>query len=147
MQYSLSGTSNRSVNYYFFGLKSTDLWPTDSSLDNYEHSLTLLLYCPCLCCHSLFVIVCSLPEWKWICAGYLSFVYVCNCRWRSSYQEGGVGITLTSLSMPYLCGLLCSVSSVKMRGDCSFCWYWWNRWPSLFKLSFHKKLYSRYYYQ
>jgi hypothetical protein len=32
-----------------------------------------------------------------------------------------------------------SVSSVKMRGDCSFCWYWWNRWPSLFKLSFHKQ--------
>jgi hypothetical protein len=20
---------------------------------------------------------------------------------------------------------LYSVSSVKMRGDCSFCWYWW----------------------
>ena len=24
-----------------------------------------------------------------------------------------------------------------MRGDCSFCRYWWNWWPSLFKLSFH----------
>ena len=23
---------------------------------------------------------------------------------------------------------------------CSFCWYWWNCWPSLFKLSFHKTL-------
>jgi hypothetical protein len=33
--------------------------------------------------------------------------------------------------------LLCSMSSVKMRGDCSFCWYWWNWWSSLFKLSFH----------
>ena len=22
--------------------------------------------------------------------------------------------------------VLCSVSLVKMRGDCSFCWYWWN---------------------
>ena len=21
---------------------------------------------------------------------------------------------------------LCSMSSVKMRSDCSFCWYWWN---------------------
>jgi hypothetical protein len=28
-----------------------------------------------------------------------------------------------------------------MRGDCSFCWYWWNCWPSLFKLSFHKQLF------
>jgi len=27
---------------------------------------------------------------------------------------------------------LCSESSVNMIGDCSFCWYWWNRWPSLF---------------
>jgi len=26
---------------------------------------------------------------------------------------------------------------VEVRGDCSFYWYWWNCWPSLFKLSFH----------
>ena len=26
----------------------------------------------------------------------------------------------------------------KVRGDCSCCWYWWNCWPSLLKLSFHK---------
>jgi len=32
---------------------------------------------------------------------------------------------------------MCSVNSVKMRGDCSFCWYCRNWWPSLFKLSFH----------
>ena len=38
-----------------------------------------------------------------------------------------------------ICFFLCSACSVKMRGDCSFCWYWWNRWPSLFKLSFHKQ--------
>jgi len=30
-------------------------------------------------------------------------------------------------------GLFC-VQSVKMRGDC---WYWWNWWPSLFKLYLH----------
>jgi len=24
-----------------------------------------------------------------------------------------------------------------MTEDCSFCWYWWNCWPSLFKLCFH----------
>ena len=24
----------------------------------------------------------------------------------------------------------------QMRGDRSFCWYWWNCWASLFKLSF-----------
>jgi len=25
------------------------------------------------------------------------------------------------------------VNKVKMRGNCSFCWYWWNWWPSLFR--------------
>jgi len=34
---------------------------------------------------------------------------------------------------------LYSVSSDKMRDDCSFCWYLWNWWQSLFKLSFHNK--------
>jgi len=33
-------------------------------------------------------------------------------------------------------GLFC-VQWVKVRGDCSFCWYWLNCWPSLLKLSFH----------
>jgi hypothetical protein len=26
-----------------------------------------------------------------------------------------------------------------MNGDCSFCWYWWKCWPSLFKISFHNE--------
>jgi len=29
------------------------------------------------------------------------------------------------------------VQWVKLRDDCSFCWYCRNNWPSLFKLSFH----------
>jgi hypothetical protein len=29
------------------------------------------------------------------------------------------------------------VQWVKVKGDCSLCWYWWNCWPSLFKLTFH----------
>jgi hypothetical protein len=29
------------------------------------------------------------------------------------------------------------VSLVNMRDDCSFCWYRWNWWPSLFTVSFH----------
>ena len=31
---------------------------------------------------------------------------------------------------------------VQMRGDCSFCWYWWNCWPSLFKISFYNCMYQ-----
>ena len=30
------------------------------------------------------------------------------------------------------------VQYVQMRGDCSLSWFWWNCWPLLLKLSFHK---------
>ena len=68
---------------------------------------------------------------------------------------GRVGIPLIGLAPPhcFACSMsgpefpvshvvffLCSGSSVKMRGDCSFCWYWWNWWTSLLKLSFHNIL-------
>ena len=62
-----------------------------------------------------------------------------HCRWRSSYQEGRVGIPLACLTLPHFCAcpkpghgflrlyvvvyFLCSVSSGKMRGDCLFCCY------------------------
>ena len=74
-----------------------------------------------------------------------------HCQWRSSYQEGRVEIPFTGLTCTHLC--TCSkpgpgfpmsyvvvffrVQWVKVRGDNSLCWYWWNCWPSLFKLSFH----------
>ena len=32
------------------------------------------------------------------------------------------------------------VQWAEMRGDCLLCWYWWNCWWSLFKLSFIIKL-------
>ena len=76
--------------------------------------------------------------------------------WRQKnhlHKEGRVGIPSTDLTPPHICSCLqprpgfptsyvhCgifyrSVSSVKMRGNCLFCWYWWNWWPLLFKLSF-----------
>jgi hypothetical protein len=34
----------------------------------------------------------------------------------------------TWISNIKLCGLFC-VELLKMRGGCSFCWYWWNCWP------------------
>ena len=32
---------------------------------------------------------------------FLSFIYICYCRWRSSYQDGRVEIPLTGLTLPY----------------------------------------------
>jgi len=34
-------------------------------------------------------------------------------------------------------GNFCIQYDLMVRGDCSFCWYWWNCWPSLFILSFY----------
>ena len=39
-----------------------------------------------------------------------------------------------------ICYGLFYVQWVEVGGDCSFLWYWWTIWLSLFKLSFHKYL-------
>lgn len=74
-------------------------------------------------------------------ANLCRFVIVClyiYCCCGSSYEEGRFGISLTGVTPPHLCAcmkpglrfsmihvmvFLCSVSSVEMRGDCSFCVY------------------------
>jgi hypothetical protein len=53
-----------------------------------------------------------------------------------------VGFTTTcTFSISAYHHLCCEFESCswqgEMRGDCSFCWYWWNWCPSLFKLSFY----------
>ena len=68
-------------------------------------------------------------------------------------QRGGLRSPFHGLTPVYYCAcpkpepwfptsyvviLLYCVLWAKLRGDCSFCWYWWKCWPSLFKLSFHK---------
>ena len=59
-------------------------------------------------------------------------------------------IPLTCYIPPHLCACLTTESGfpmsydevflcvqwIKRRGDCSFCWYLWKCWPSLFRLSF-----------
>jgi len=88
-----------------------------------------------------------------------TFVIIClylYCHWRSSYQEeeGWEPInqfnpaTFACLSLVrtwisniiHVCLGLFYLQCVEIRDDCSFCWCWWNCWPSLFKLSFHKVL-------
>jgi hypothetical protein len=39
----------------------------------------------------------------------------------------------TQFPMSYVVVFFVSVPMCEMRGDCSFCWYWWNCWLSLFK--------------
>ena len=116
--------------------------------------LTMSIYWPCNCTvHVYAVILFCDSMWSfWVEADLCSFLVVClYCRWRSNYQEGWAGITLTSLIPPHFCAcpkpgpglptsyvvvFLYAVSSVTIRGDCLFCWYWWNCWQLPIKLSF-----------
>ena len=44
--------------------------------------------------------------------------------------------------LDFQCHLSCGLFLVHwlgVRDDCLFCWCWWNCWPSLFNLSFHKR--------
>ena len=66
------------------------------------------------------------------------------------------GFPLTCLTSQHLCTcprpcpgfptpydiIFVYVKWIEIRGHCLFC-YWWNCWPSLFKLSFHNSLWSR----
>jgi hypothetical protein len=42
----------------------------------------------------------------------------------------------TWISTVICSGLFLFVQWNELKGDCSFCWYWWNCWPSLLKLFF-----------
>ena len=48
--------------------------------------------------------------------------------------------TRTCISNLIYRGHFCVQSSVRTRGDCLCCWYWWDWWSSLFKLSLHNSI-------
>jgi hypothetical protein len=100
----------------------------------------------------IFVLICGLFEWKRKCADFLLFVYICIAVGDLVIKKGcwdpicmfnpaTFFVPVPSQNLDFQrhmsWSFLCSVSTVKMRGDCSFCWYWWNWWPSLLKISFH----------
>jgi len=64
-----------------------------------------------------------------------------ECRYRINRFNITTFLCLsqtTTLISNIICHVLFGLQWVKVRGDCSFCWHWWNGWPSLFKISFHK---------
>jgi hypothetical protein len=65
------------------------------------------------------------------------------CSWKSNYKGGNVYISLPGITVPQLCAcpkpgpgfptlfiIAFCVHWVKVMGDCSFCWCWWNCWSS-----------------
>ena len=78
-----------------------------------------------------FARVCGLFEWKRICAAFLLFVYKCAAVWDPVIIIWFNPATFSCLSqarawnsniIQYVMVFLCSVSSVRMRGDSLFCW-------------------------
>ena len=71
------------------------------------------------------------------------------CSWKSNYRRYKVRIPLTGIMLshsitcpkpwprfPVPCVDAFFVKRLEVKGGYSFCWYWWNCWPSLFKLLF-----------
>ena len=85
-------------------------------------------------------------EWKRICAFFFIGCLYIHCCCRSSYQKWVSLMDLTQsdlyvcpkigprFPMSYVVVFFCAQWG-KARKDCSFCWFWWNCWPLLFKLS------------
>ena len=81
--------------------------------------LTQLYVCVCILPRitQLYVCVCTMPRIN---------PSVCVCLYHAASRISNV-----------ICRGLFHVYWFEVRGYCLFCWYWWNCWPSLFKISFH----------
>ena len=95
-------------------------------------------------------------EWSKSVQVFLLFVYICIAVGDpvSSYQEGRIWDPIIRFNpATFLClyqartwiskvichGPFFCVQWVKVRCDCSSCWYWWNCRP--YKLAFHNNLF------
>jgi hypothetical protein len=96
----------------------------------------------------LFLWSCSLFEWKRICAFFFFYhlfihAYVVIGDPVISIQYNPVTLLCLSQARTWISNVICCflfLCSVKMRGDCSFHWYWWNGWPSLLNFLFIRKV-------
>ena len=88
------------------------------------------LYSVCYDERLLFVLL-ILMEWMTITVYTLCFVFG-ELRWEVTVCFADIG----GIDDLYCLNFLVCFQWVKMRGDCLLCWYWWNWWPLLFKLSF-----------
>jgi hypothetical protein len=102
--------------------------------------LTLLLYCSCLCCFFIFVIVCV---WSFKWKLFIADLYL-YCHWRFNYQEGeGCHLIINWFTLATFLDFQChmwwyflELNNLEKRSGCLFCWYLWNCWSSLLKFLF-----------
>ena len=76
---------------------------------------------------------------KWISIQYISVQY--QDLYFQCYMSLSFLILLSyKEKFEYTEGVIRGGEPKKVRDYCAICWYWWNCWPSLFKLSFHSYL-------
>jgi hypothetical protein len=102
----------------------------------------------------VFVIADCLFDWMAVSSFFFIINLYLYCRWRTNYQEEQgwdpmnqfktVTFVCLSRTRKWISNVICRglfyFQWFVMRDDWSFYWYWWNCWPSLFKLSLHKLL-------
>jgi hypothetical protein len=91
------------------------------------------------------------PSWSWSHGSWI-YNYVCNqclspllklrvriplLPSRTQYNFMWENMLVTCGSSVVFPGYY-TIKTDRVRVDCSFCWYWWNCWSSLLKLSFDK---------
>ena len=87
----------------------------------------------------IFVVECGIFEWKRICASFIFIVYLLYVLPLAIQLSRGNGshfnpTTFLCLSQArtWISNIICCVCFLCLViGDCLFCWYWWNCWPSL----------------
>jgi hypothetical protein len=70
---------------------------------------------------------------------FWDYATILNSKLKNSSEKlNQEGISVSQISSHVVIFLY--VERVEITGDCSLCWYWLNRWASLFLLSFHKTI-------
>jgi hypothetical protein len=123
--------------------------------NNNSSQFTTSVHWPWYCTvHSYVVLQCCDDIWSfWVavnlCSFFRLFIYVyISCYqgevWESTCRFNPDTLLRLPEARTWIYNVICRCPLfyflyVKVKGDCLFCWYWWNCWPSLFKLSFHNK--------
>ena len=113
--------------------------------------LTTSIHCPCYCTVYIYIRLCDSIwfEYKWICAGFLLFVYVhisignkiiktrtggLKSNWPVSQRYICMSIYTQDMDFPrHICHGLLYVQWFHVRNDYSFLfWYRWNCWILFF---------------
>ena len=93
----------------------------------YEHSLTMLLHCPCLCCHSCFWVNGCVRRYS------LLFVYICIAHYQKGLDLRSHLQVKPTIFRVYIVLFSVQWYEVTVRGGfLSLRWCWLNCWQLLF---------------